>query len=199
METTSIFRRRSDVDYYTSKQRRYLNVDSICVFNHFSTSIRRHALTLFRRRFDVALPAGIVFCICTLKLYGCKHLFCVYLLGNPGNVNIGCFLFSASKKAILKGEIRSLQCPSPFRQSVICANMTTKAESKHDWGTFMTQDIRTMTDENSRYNGDNSERERLVESSEGILRSILRKKKLWLLLSFVLLVVIIVIISTEAE
>ena len=141
----------------------------------------------------------IVFCICTLKIYGCKHLFYVYLLGNPGNVNIGCFLFSASKKAILKGEIRSLQCPSPLRQSVICANMTLKAESKQDWRTFMTQDIRTMTDENSRYNGDNSERERLVESSEGILRSILRKKKLWLLLIFVLLVVIIVIISTEAE
>ena len=58
VETTSIFRRRSDVDYYTSKQRRSLNVDSICVFNYFSTSIRRHALTLFRRRFDVALPAG---------------------------------------------------------------------------------------------------------------------------------------------
>ena len=125
--------------------------------------------------------------------------FFVYLLGNPGNVNIGCFLFSASKKPILKGEIRSLQCPSPFRQAVICANTTLKAESKQDWGTFMTQDIHTVTDENSRYNRDNSERERLVESSEGILRSILRKKKLWLLLIFVLLVVIIVIISTEAE
>ena len=51
VETTSILRRRSDVDYYTSEQRRSLNVDSVCVFNHFSTSIRRHALTLFRRRF----------------------------------------------------------------------------------------------------------------------------------------------------
>ena len=28
VETTSIFRRRSDVDYYTSKQRRHLNVET---------------------------------------------------------------------------------------------------------------------------------------------------------------------------
>jgi hypothetical protein len=58
VETTSISRRWNDVDFQTLKRRRFLNVDSVCVFNPFSTSIRRHPLTSFRRCFDVALPAG---------------------------------------------------------------------------------------------------------------------------------------------
>jgi hypothetical protein len=59
VETTSIQRRWNDVDFSTLKRRRFLNVDSVCVCNPFSTSIRRHSLTSFRRCFDVALAAGI--------------------------------------------------------------------------------------------------------------------------------------------
>ena len=63
VETTSIFRRRSDVDYYTSKQRRYLNVETtslsqrrfhLCfqpLFDVDSTTCSDVVSTSFRRRF----------------------------------------------------------------------------------------------------------------------------------------------------
>ena len=63
VETTSIFRRRSDVDYYTSKQRRYLNVETTSIsqrrfhlrfqplFDVDSTTCSDVDSTSFRRRF----------------------------------------------------------------------------------------------------------------------------------------------------
>ena len=120
--------------------------------------------------------------------------------GNPEEVNIGCFLFSTSKKEILKGKIIPLQCASPIRRLVSCTNTIKKAESGQDWGTFMKQEIdqtETMEDEERRYNENNSEREQLIggqTSQQRRLKIVFRKKCFVGFCMFVLLVVIVVII-----
>ena len=105
---SNLFRRRFNVDCPTSFQRRFPDVDSICVFEPFSTSFRRHPATSFQRRYSDVISTSISqrrFDLLKLALRRCD----AYLVGSMVDVDgvfatiSGVILPSLAKKHTFQG------------------------------------------------------------------------------------------------